>query len=62
MGKRVAHCKVQGPSAVSCAEMAEPIDLAFGLWTRVGGKKHKFSDIRQVAPMCHMGGHIGEYD
>jgi len=33
--------------------MAEPIDLAFGLWTRV--VKHKLSRIRQVAPMCPHG-------
>jgi len=31
---------------------AEPIDLPFGLWTRVGRRKHKFNHIRQVAPMC----------
>jgi len=36
---------------VSCAETAKPIDLPFGLWTRVGRRKHKFSRIRQVAPM-----------
>ena len=35
-------------SAVSCAKMDEPIDLQFGLWTRVGRKKHKFNRIRQV--------------
>ena len=34
-GERVAHCKVRALSAVSCAETAEPIDLPFGLWTRV---------------------------
>jgi len=36
--------------------MAEPIDLPFGLWTRVEGStsttKHKFSHIRQVVRMC----------
>jgi len=32
--------------------MAEPIDLPFGLWTRVGRRKHKFNRIRQMAPMC----------
>jgi len=37
---------------VSCAETAEPINLSFGLWTRVGRRKHKFNRIRQVAPMC----------
>ena len=45
-------------SAVSCAAMAEPIDLPFGLWTRVGQRKHMFSHIRQVAPMCPHGRQI----
>jgi len=49
LGKRDAQCKV---SAMSCAKMAEPIDLLFGLWTRVGRRKHKFNHICQVAPMC----------
>jgi len=25
---------------VSCAETAEPIDLLFGLWTRMGPRNH----------------------
>jgi len=33
--------------------------FAFGLWTQVGWRKHKFNHIRKVAPMCLMGGHIG---
>ena len=37
---------------MSCAEAVEPIDLSFGLWTRVGRTKHKFNRICQVAPMC----------
>jgi len=41
---------------VSCAKTAEPIDLLFGLWTRVDRKKQKFNRIRQVARMCP---HIG---
>jgi len=40
---------------VSCAETAELIDLAFGLWTWVGQKKLKFNRIRQVAPVCPHG-------
>jgi len=40
---------------MSCAEMAELIDLPFGLWTRVGQRKQKFNYIRQVAPMCPHG-------
>jgi len=38
-----------------CAETTQPIDLSFGLWTRVGQRKHKFNHIRQVAPMCPHG-------
>jgi len=40
---------------VSCAKMAEPIDLPFGFWTPVGRKKHKFNRIRQMGPMCPHG-------
>jgi len=40
---------------MSRAYMAEPMDLPFGLWTRVGRRKHKFNHIRQVAPMCPHG-------
>ena len=38
-----------------CRELcktAEPINLPFGLWTRMVPRKHKFNSIRQVAPMC----------
>ena len=35
LGERVGRCKVRGLSVVSCAETAEPMDLPFGLWTRV---------------------------
>jgi len=34
---------------------AEQIDLPFGLWTRVGRRKHKFNRIRQVASVCSHG-------
>jgi len=43
---------------VSCAEMAEPIDLPFGLWM-LCRRKYTFNRIRQVAPMCLPSGHIG---
>ena len=39
-------------SAVSSAKMAEPIDLPFGLWTRVSRRKHKFNCICHVVPTC----------
>jgi len=37
------------------ARTTEPIDFPFGLWTRVGQKKHRFIHIRQVAPLCPHG-------
>jgi len=55
-GKQADHCKVKGHSADICANTAEPIDLAFRLWTtRVSRRMHKFNRIRQVAPMCPHG-------
>ena len=36
-------------TAVSCANT---FGLPFGLWTWVGRRKHEFTRIRQVAPMC----------
>ena len=57
MGKGASHCKVQRHSAVICAKTAEPIDVPFGLWTRIGRKKYKFNRIRQVALCARMGWH-----
>ena len=34
--------------AVSCTKMAELINLPFGLWTRVGRRKHKFNRVRHT--------------
>jgi len=42
----------QWHSTATSAKMAEPVHLPFGLWTQVGRRKHKFSHIRQVAPIC----------
>jgi len=39
-GKRTAHCEVWGLSAVSPAKTAEPIDMPFWVWTRVGPGNH----------------------
>jgi len=36
-------------------KMAEPIDLKFGMRTRVGRSKHKFNRIRQLVPTCPHG-------
>jgi len=39
-GGRAARCKVYRLSAVNCTKVAEPIEMPFGIWTRVGPKKH----------------------
>jgi len=52
---RVTHCKVWALSAVNSAKATQPIDLPFGLWTRVGQRMHKFNHICQVVPMCPHG-------
>ena len=36
----MAHCNVQGPSAVSCAKRAELIETPFGLWSRTDPGNH----------------------
>ena len=38
--EEAAYCKLYGFSAVTCAKTAEPIEIPFGLWTRVGPRKH----------------------
>jgi len=32
-------------SAVSCAKMAEPIEVQFGMWTRMGPRKHVLDGV-----------------
>jgi len=59
LGERGAHCKVQGLSAMGCAQMAELIDfhLVCGLmWAKGSEGSMAFARWRQCA---HMGGHIG---
>ena len=36
--------------AVSCAQTAEPIEMPFGLWTRVGRRKR----LLQRSHWCHL--------
>jgi len=70
MGVQIPHEKRQflgkGSPMVSCAETVESIDWPFGLWTRLGRRKHRLNRIPQVAPMCpHGRAHKtppGEYD
>jgi len=35
-----SHCKVQELSAISCAKMAKPIEMQFGMLRRVGPWNH----------------------
>ena len=51
------HGHARRHSAASCAKIAEPIDLPFLLWIRVGRRNHKFNRIRQCAVT---GGNIGK--
>jgi len=44
---------------MSCTKTVERIDLPFGLWTRVGRRKHKLYRIRQMTPVCPGGFHVG---
>jgi len=39
-GKGASRCEVYRLSAVSCAKMAKPIEILFGIWTRVGPRYH----------------------
>jgi len=51
-GERAAYCEVYGRSALSCAKMAEAIEMPFALWTRVSPSKHVFhggADWRNLA-------------
>jgi len=52
LGERVPIVKYADFLPSSFGKTAEPIDLPFGLWTRLGRRKHKFNRVRQVAPMC----------
>jgi len=53
-GERGVHYKVYGFSAVSCAKTAEPIEMWFGLWTRVGPRKH----VLEGAQIPHVKGQL----
>ena len=43
-GEGASHCKVYGHSAVICAKVAEPIEMPFGLWDRMGPRNHLLDD------------------
>jgi len=37
-------------TAMSCAKMAEPIEMLFGLWTRMDPRKHVLGDVHTGSP------------
>jgi len=41
-GRPIAKC---GDSAVSCAKIAEPIEMPFGLWARIGPRNHVLDGV-----------------
>jgi len=48
MGKGASHCEVEGHSTVICAKTAEPIEMPFGLWVRMGPGNHVLDAGPQV--------------
>jgi len=41
----ISRIAVPDDTAVSCAKMAEPIEMPFGLWTRVGMRMHVLDGV-----------------
>jgi len=58
-GKGASHCKLWGHSAVICAKTAEPIEMPFGLWARMGRRNHVLDGgpevLRDVAMTTNFG-------
>jgi len=62
-GKGPPHSKVQGHSAVICAKAAEPNEMPFGLWARIGPRNHVLDGgpavLRDVAMATNFGQFLG---
>ena len=58
--KGVSRCKVHGHSAVH--KTAEPIEMPFGLWVRIGRRNHVLDGgpplLREVATATNFGTHF----
>ena len=39
------HCKVETLRVVVCAKAAEPIEMPFGLWARMGPRNHVIDGV-----------------
>ena len=44
---RASYCKVQGHSVVICIKTAEPIDMLFGFWARMGRRNHMLDGVQR---------------
>jgi len=58
LADRGTHYKVWGLSAVSCAKTAEPINLPFGLWTRVGRRRKNSMVFARCCQCALIGRHV----
>jgi len=58
LADRGTHCKVWGLSAVSCAKTAEPINLPFGLWTRMGRRRKNSMVFARCCQCALIGRHV----
>jgi len=52
-GERASHCKVWGYSTVICTKTAEPIDMPFELWARMGPRNRVRRGSRGAEERCH---------
>jgi len=45
LGEEAPQYKVYEHSMVICAKTAEPIEMLFGLWVRMGPRSHKLDGV-----------------
>ena len=54
-----SHCQVYGYSTVICAKTAEPIEMPFVLWARMGARNHVLDGgplvLRDIATATNFG-------
>jgi len=46
-GKRASHIVKYRDTLRSCAKTAEPIEMTFGLWARMGRRNHELDGVRR---------------
>jgi len=58
-GVPLSYCKVQEQSAVICAKTAEPIEMPFGLWARMGPRNYMLDESPEVLRNVAMATNFG---